>query len=94
MRAIAFGRVTGTFALAIMSRFRDFGFKDHRCELSSFVLAVAKWLVFRQATSAVGVFFSSFDFDLFGKTCSDFWLVHFVSVQIYDSLIQLKTSIL
>jgi hypothetical protein len=31
---------------------------------------------------------------LFGKTRGDFWLVHFVSVQIYDSLIQLKTSIL
>jgi hypothetical protein len=79
---VAFGSVARVFALTKIGGFIGFGLKNDRCKRSSFVRAVAKGLAVGQTASAIGVLFSSFQFNLLGKTRCDFWFVHIVPVLI------------
>jgi len=73
---VAIGRVAGLFALAVVSRFGLFGFKNDRRKIGAFMFAIAERLVLRKPTRAVCVFLAGFDFDLFWETSCDFWFVH------------------
>ena len=59
VRSIALRGVGGVFALAKIGCFCLSCFKNHWHKARSFVLSIAERLVFRNATGAVGVFFSS-----------------------------------
>lgn len=64
------------FALAKVSSFGLFGFKNDGRKTCAFVIAIAKRLVLRMPTRAVCVFLSGFKLDLLWKAGSDFGFVH------------------
>ena len=76
MSPVAFWSIAGMFALAKVGSFRFFGLKNDGSKICAFMIAIAKRLIFRMATCAIGVFFASFQFNLFGKAGGNFWLVH------------------
>lgn len=76
MCAVAFWGIASVFALTIVGCFALLSGENCWSKAGPFVLTIAKRLVLRQATGAVGVFFSGFDFDLLRKASRNFWSFH------------------
>jgi hypothetical protein len=75
MGPIAFGGIAGMFALAIVCGLGRFCFEYDRDKARTFVVAVTKRLVLGKTTRAIRVFFSGFNFDLFGKASGNCWFL-------------------
>ena len=77
--------VAGMFALAKVGSFRFFSFKNDRREICVFMIAIAKRLILRMATRAIGIFLAGFQVHLFGKAGGNFGLVHETLLEKYPS---------
>ena len=76
MSAIAIRTGVGMLALAEVSRFGLFAFKNDGSELRPLMFAIAKRLVVGKPTRAPRVFFSRFKFDLFRAVIGNFGQIH------------------
>ena len=76
VRAIAIRRIAGLLTSAKPSGLGFFSGKDQRLEFSSFVLAIAEWLLLAQAAGAIGILLAGNQLNVLRGGRGNFGQVH------------------